>query len=326
MRELDFRHRESYYSDFKQQATLPHKFSQGGPGLAVGDANGDGRDDLFVGGAFPQSGRIYLQHADGLFEDTALSTGQNYEEDMGALFFDANSDGNQDLYVGSGGSEFEPGSKYYQDRLYLGDGTGSFTPAPERLPTMHTSTSVVTAADYDRDGDLDLFVGSRVRPTQYPVAPTSHLLENRDGQFVDVTESVAPGLQNAGLVTGALWTDIDGDQWRDLIVVGEWMPISVYENLNGRLVSVTDSVGLDETVGWWNSITSGDFDRDGDTDYVVGNLGRNALLKNAEAGPVRIHFGDFNGDDRTDPILSRYVQGTSVPVHFRNDLLRQVPR
>lgn len=324
-RGLNFRHRESYYSDFKQQATLPHKFSQGGPGLAVGDANGDGRDDLFVGGAFRQAGRVYLQRQDGSFDGSALSTRQNYEEDMGALFFDANGDGHQDLYVGSGGSEFKPGSKYYQDRLYLGDGTGDFRSASDRLPTMHTSTSVVTAADYDRDGDLDLFVGSRVRPTQYPVVPASHLLENRDGRFVDVTESVAPDLQKAGLVTGALWTDIDGDRWRDLVVVGEWMPISVYENRNGRLVNVTNSLGLDESVGWWNSITSGDFDRDGDTDYVVGNLGRNTLLKNTGAGPVRLHFGDFNGDGRTDPILSRYVQGTSVPVPFRNDLLRQVP-
>lgn len=324
-RGLDFRHRESYYSDFKQQATLPHKFSQGGPGLAVGDINRDGRDDLFVGGAFRQSGRVYVQQADGSFEGRALSTGQNYEEDMGALFFDANGDGHQDLYVGSGGSEFEPGSKFYQDQLYLNDSTGTFRLAPDRLPTMHTSTSVVTAADYDRDGDLDLFVGSRVRPTQYPVPPQSHLLENRDGTFVDVTESMAPALQNAGLVTGALWTDIDDDQWRDLIVVGEWMPISVYDNREGRLVPITDSVGLGETVGWWNGITSGDFDRDGDTDYVVGNLGRNTLLKNTEAGPVRVHFGDFNGDGRTDPLLSRYVQGTSVPVHFRNDLLRQVP-
>ena len=244
---------------------------------------------------------------------------------MGALFFDANGDGHQDLYVGSGGSEFKPGSPYYQDRLYLGDGTGNFTLAPDRLPTMHTSTSVVTAADYDRDGDLDLFVGSRVRPTQYPVPPESHLLENRDGTFVDVTASTAPALQNAGLVTGALWTDIDGDRWRDLIVVGEWMPISVYDNRNGRLVSVTDSVGLSGTVGWWKSITSGDFDRDADTAYVAGNLGHTTPLKNTEAGPVRVHFGDFNGDGRTDPILSRYVQGTSVPVPFRNDLLRQVP-
>ncbi|MCS4153308.1 hypothetical protein GGQ03_000565 [Salinibacter ruber] len=322
---LSFRHRESYYSDFKQQPLLPHKFSQGGPGLAVGDVNGDGREDLFVGGAFKQSGRVYLQQADGTFEGSVLSTGANYEEDMGALFFDANGDGNLDLYVASGGSEFEAGSKYYQDRLYLGDGTGDFTEAPDRLPLMHTSSSVVTAADYDRDGDLDLFVGSRVHPTQYPVSPESHLLENRGGRFVDVTESVAPTLQKVGLVTGALWTSIDGDPWRDLVVVGEWMPISVFENQGGRLAPVTDSVGLSNTVGWWNSITSGDFDRDGDTDYVVGNLGKNTLLKNTSSGPVRMHFGDFNGDGRTDPIISRHVGDTSYPIHFRNDVLRQLP-
>jgi hypothetical protein len=190
---------------------------------------------------------------------------------------------------------------------------------------MHTSTSAVTAADYDNDGDLDLFVGSRVTPKQYPRPPESHLLENRDGRFVDVTESIAPALKRAGMVTGALWTDVNGDRSRDLMVVGEWMPISVYVNQDGRLTEATDRLGLSNTVGWWNSLASGDFDRDGDTDYVAGNLGRNTLLKNTDAGPVRIHFDDFNGDGRTDPILSRYVQGTSVPVHFRNDLLRQLP-
>ena len=324
-RGLSFRHEDPYYSDFDAQPLLPHKFSRLGPGMAVGDVNGDGREDVFVGGAFRQSGRLYTQGPDGTFEGTALSGGNNYEEATGALFFDANGDGHEDLYVASGGNEYDRGSQYYQDRLFLGDGTGALEPAPDRLPTMTTSTSVVTAADYDRDGDLDLFVGGRVTPKQYPRPPRSHLLENRDGRFVDVTASVAPALQRAGMVTGALWTDVNNDGRRDLMVVGEWMPISVYVNEGGRLVPATDRLGLAGTVGWWNGLVSGDFDRDGDTDYVAGNLGRNTLLKNTEAGPVRLHFDDFNGDGRTDPILSRYVQGTSVPVPFRNDLLRQLP-
>jgi hypothetical protein len=322
---LSVRHAEAYYSDYKIQPLLPHKFSQLGPGIAVGDVNGDGREDAFVGGAFRQSGQLLLQQADGSFRRSTLESGNNYEEDTGTLFFDANGDGHLDLYVASGGSEFEPGSRYYQDRLYLGDGTGSFEHAPDRLPELRTSSSVVTAADFDRDGDLDLFVGSRLKPNQYPVAPRSHLLENRDGTFADVTQSVAPALQSPGLVTDALWTDVNADDWRDLIVVGEWMPITVLVNEEGRLSPATDALGLADTVGWWNSIASGDFDRDGDTDYVVGNLGRNTLLKNTEAGPVRIHYGDFNGDGRMDPVLSRYIQGTSVPVAFRNDLVRQLP-
>ncbi len=324
-RGLSFVHEDPYYSDFEAQPLLPHTFSQLGPGMAVRDVNDDGREDVFVGGAFRQSGRLYTQQPDGTFEGTALSDGDNYEETTGALFFDANGDDHTDLYVASGGNEYDQGSRYYQDRLFLGDGPGAFEPAPDRLPTMTTSSSVVTAADYDRDGDLDLFVGGRVTPKQYPRPPRSHLLENRDGRFVDVTASAAPALQRAGMVTGALWTDVNDDGWRDLMVVGEWMPISVYVNEEGQLTPATDRLGLAGTVGWWNSLVSGDFDRDGDTDYVAGNLGQNTLLQNNEAGPVRVHFDDFNGDGRTDPILSRYVQGTSVPVPFRNDLLRQLP-
>jgi len=324
-RGLTFRHEDPYYSDFKAQPLLPHKLSQPGPGLAVGDVNGDGREDVFAGGAFRQSSRLYTQQPDGTFEGRALSEGDNFEETTGALFFDANGDGHTDLYVARGGNEFDTGSKYYQDQLFLGDGTGALTPAPDRLPAMTTSSSVVTAADYDRDGDLDLFVGGRVTPKQYPRPPRSHLLENRDGRFVDVTANVAPALRRPGMVTDALWTDVNGDGWRDLMVVGEWIPLSLFTNEKGRLTPAPDSLGLSGTVGWWNSIVSGDFDRDGDTDYVAGNLGRNTLLQNTESGPVRVHFDDFNADGRTDPILSRYVRGTSVPVAFRNDLLRQLP-
>lgn len=324
-RSIQFKHEEQHYNDFKIQPLLPHKYSQNGPGLAVGDVNGDSLDDFFVGGAFEQSGKLYIQREDGTFGGSNISSGSNYEEDMGALFFDANGDGHQDLYVASGGSEFEVGSEYYQDRLYLGDGEGNFSHAPNALPEMRSSSSVVAAGDYDRDGDLDLFVGGRVVPNHYPTVPESHLLENRGGTFVDVTRQVAPALKRAGLLAAALWTDFDNDGWLDLIVVGEWMPITVFENQSGRLINVTGRVGLSQTVGWWNSIAAGDFDRDGDTDYVAGNLGLNTSLKNRPEGPVRMHVSDFNGDGRVDAVISRFVEGESYPVHFRDDMIAQLP-
>jgi hypothetical protein len=324
-RSVEFKHDEQHYNDFRNQPLLPHKYSQGGPGLAVGDVNEDGLDDFYVGGAFEQAGRLYLQREDGTFEGRDLSLGNNYEEDMGALFFDANGDGHLDLYVASGGSEFKVGSQYYQDRLYLGDGTGALRYAPDALPKVTSSSSVVVAGDYDRDGDLDLFVGGRVVPNHYPTAPRSYLLENREGTFVDVTKQVAPGLKKPGLVRDALWTDFNNDGLLDLIVVGEWMPITVFKNQGRRLVNVTGDIGLEQTVGWWNSIAAGDFDQDGDTDFVAGNLGLNTKLKNKPDGPVRMHVNDFNDDGRVDAVISRFTEGTSYPVHFRDEMIAQMP-
>lgn len=332
-RAIHFVHTEKHYDDFKIQPLLPHKYSQNGPGLAVGDVNGDDLDDFYVGGAFSQAGSVFLQRRDGSFHEADVSGGlktvvsgdRYYEEDMGALFFDANGDSHLDLYVVSGGSEFDPDSKYYQDRLYLGDGKGGFLQDSSALPDLRSSGSTVIAGDFDRDGDLDLFVGGRVVPGQYPAAPDSYVLENRGGRFVDVTERVGPALRNIGLVTAALWTDFNGDQWPDLVLVGEWMPITFFQNREGVLVNVTEQMGTSNTVGWWNSIVAGDFDRDGDSDYVAGNLGLNTTLRNRPEGPVRAYVKDFNRDGRLDAVLSRYVDAESYPVHFRDDFLRQMP-
>lgn len=322
---IDFKHVEEDFIDFRIQPLLPHKFSKLGPGLAVGDVNGDGLDDFFVGGAFEQSGQIFLQNPNGSFNGRDLESGDNYEKDMGALFLDINGDGHEDLYVASGGSEFRTGSEYYQDRVYFGDGNGGFIRQEDILPSLTSSTSVVTAADFDRDGSKEIFVGGRVLSNQYPTPPESYILSFQDGRFVDVTELVAPGLKNIGLVTSATWTDFNNDNWPDLVVAGEWMPITFFENREGTFENVTHELGLSNTVGWWNSIIPGDFNQDGYTDYAAGNLGLNSTLQNTETGNVQITFGDFNKDGLTDPVISQMLNGVRKPVHLKDDMLLQMP-
>ncbi len=323
--QMDFIHTEENFIDFNIQPLLPHKFSRTGPGIAVGDMNKNGLDDFFIGGGFGQSGRVFLQNMDGTFTGHDLDPGSAYEKDTGALLFDANGNGHLDLYVASGGSEFAPGSQYYRDRLYFGDGTGKFTHISDALPDIRGSSSVVVAADIDQDGSLELFVGSRVVPNHYPKKPEIFILKYAGGRYKDITEEVAPGLKNIGMVTSAIWSDYNNNGWKDLILVGEWMPVTVFENRNGSLVNVTADLGLAETVGWWNSITAADFNQDGFTDYVAGNLGLNSLLRNRENGPVMMHIGDFNGNGITDPLISRVVHGERYLVHLRDDLVLQIP-
>ncbi len=322
--QIAYQHQESHYADFKVQPLLPHKLSQNGPGLAVGDMNGDGREDFFIGGAFKQSGQLMFQQKDGRFVSLPLTTQTQYEEDMGALLFDADQDHDLDLYVVSGGNEFPAQSPYYQDRLYLNDGQGHFTLAPSALPQRYVSGSCVVAADYDQDGDLDLFVGGRLLPQQYPASGQSQLLENQGGHFTDVTVEKAPGLQQAGMVSAALWTDYNNDHQVDLILAGEWMPITVFQNNKGRLSDVTEALGLSSTTGWWNSLHAADFDQDGDTDYVLGNLGLNSRYQTSAAHPLQIHMADFNDDGRQEAILSTLQQGKRYPIHPRDDMLQQI--
>jgi enediyne biosynthesis protein E4 len=231
---IDFRHEEIPYNDFSISPLLPQKYSRLGPGLAVGDINGNNREDFFVGGAYRQSGELFIQNADGSFHSKLLTEDPKREEDMGALFFDFDQNGNNDLYVVSGSSEYGLTSKYYQDRLYINDGEGNFKLSEGILPRTVSSGSVVIAADYNRNGYLDLFRGGRIGLTFYPNPVRSYLFENKNGEsFEDVTESVAPDLSEIGLVTDALWTDVNNNGWPDLIVVGEWMPITIFINENG---------------------------------------------------------------------------------------------
>ena len=326
-RGLVYRHEEYEVVDFKETPLLPHTYSQNGPGLAVGDADGNGLDDVFVGADLERERVLFMQTAPGRFAARPLPIDTLYD-DMGALFFDAEGDGDQDLYIVSGGSLAPTGSALYQDRLYLNDGNGDFSRAAEALPELKASGSVVTATDYDHDGDLDLFVGGRVRPWLYPLPPRSYLLRNDSEagqvQFTDATEELAPGLAEIGLVTDALWTDFDNDDRVDLVVVGEWMPITFFKNEDGRFTGGTAAAGLPNTAGWWNSLTAGDFDRDGDVDYVAGNLGRNTRYAASPSEPVRVHAKDFDKNARLDPVLSHYIQGTNYPAHGRDEMTAQI--
>jgi len=319
---IDFVHRETEYADFKIEPLLPHKFSEGGPGLAVGDVNNDGLEDVFIGGAYKQSGVFFLQQRNGRFKPQPLDAGEKFEEDMGALLFDADGDKDLDLYVVSGGNEFTAESPYYQDRLYLNDGRAHFTRRPEALPPTVGSGSCVVGADYDGDGDTDLFVGGRLTPHRYPQPGQSYLLRNDGGKFSDVTDEVAAGLREAGLVTAAQWTDVDKDNHPDLIVVGEWMPVKVFRNTGGRFVPSE----VPGSTGWWNSIDAADFDEDGDTDYVLGNLGLNTRYKTSPVEPVGIYVNDLNKDGVPEAMVGYYLQGVNRPAYPRDDLMLQAPQ
>ncbi|MCH8904833.1 MAG: VCBS repeat-containing protein [Bacteroidetes bacterium] len=324
---ITFIHKENNFDDYKNQSLLPHKMSQFGPIITVGDVNYDGNQDFYVGGAAGESGALFIQNSYEHFTEHVDQPWQNdaANEDIGAIFFDADNDLDLDLYVVSGGNEFESTSNLLQDRLYVNDGAGNFTHNEELLPEMLTSGSCVIAADYDGDGDQDLFIGGRVVPGKYPLAPRSYILRNENGRFSDVTEEIAPELVNAGMVTSAIWTDFDGDGQTDLMVVGEWMPVSFYRNNNGNFENITQDLGFENSTGWWNKIVQGDFDQDGDMDYVVGNLGLNYKYKATEEEALHIYCHDFDRSGSLDIVLGYYNQGTCYPVRGRQCTSEQMP-
>lgn len=323
---IQYRHRENTFVDFKLQPTLPHMHSRNGPGVAVGDVNGDGLEDFFVGGATGSSGAMFVQKRDGTFGRMTTVADSVFEQ-LGVLLFDADNDNDLDLYVVSGGSEEGRESELYQDQLYLNDGGGVLTSALGALPADRSSGSCVVASDYDRDGDLDLFVGGRIVPGAYPMSAGSFLLRNdsRQGQckFTDVSEEVE-GLHLVGLVATALWSDFDNDGWTDLIVAGEFMPLTFYRNDKGKLTNATDKTDLEHTSGWWNSLVGGDFDNDGDIDYIAGNQGLNSHFHTTPEEPLCIHASDYNKDGRLDPVMSYFDQGVRYVGHSRDNLIDQI--
>lgn len=329
-----FNHYERSFDDFGLQASLPIKLSTLGPGMACGDVDGDGDEDVYLGGAAGYTGALFLNDdsqlltpaSNSLFEEDSAFGDAFRSEDMGCLLFDADGDADLDIYVVSGGVEHGSDNHLLQDRLYLNDGKGNFADATkDRLPIDLSSGSVVAAADFDGDGDLDLFVGNRVVAGKYPTAGSSKLLRNDGGRFEDVTALVADDLKSAGMVTSAIWSDVDNDGKPDLIVSTEWGPIRLFVNDGGKLIDQTAESGLKLHTGWWNGIAAGDFDNDGDTDFVVSNFGRNSLFHASQSEPAVLYYGAFEQSSDFQIVEASYESGELVPVRDLEYSIAQVP-
>jgi len=318
-----FVHQDKKFQDFLIQITMPERMSQEGPGIAVGDINGDNKEDFVVGNGRFSSTECYIQSDSGTFNQHPLMDTLD-REDMGLLLFDADQDGDKDLYISSGSYEMKANSDLLNDRLYLNDGMGNFKYDKDALPENFVAGSAVIAADIDSDGDLDLFVGGRILPQAYPLPVKSTILINEGGTFKDATRDWCPELMQAGMVTAALWSDYDNDNKIDLIIAGDWMPVRIFRNSGDRLEEVTSGIGLENTQGWWNSVAAADFDRDGDMDYVAGNQGLNMKYKPLPGKPVKIFAKDFDNNGLTDNVITAWREGEYYPVHLRNDLSRQL--
>jgi hypothetical protein len=335
--DVKYKHEQRDFIDFNIQKLLPHKFTEYGPALAVGDVNGDQLDDIVIGGSTSHSPTLLFQQSDGRFHQRSLlaDSAAKIYDDMGILLFDADNDGDLDLYIASGGYEAKAGSNAYEDRLYINDSKGNFTIDNASLPKNFTSKSCVRAADFDKDGDLDLFIAGRVEPWSYP-KPVSSVIYRNDSKpgavkFTDVTPSIAKSLNNLGLVCDAIWTDFDNDGWQDLILTGEWMPLTMIKNNKGIFEDVTNSTGVAGKKGWWTSIVPGDFDNDGDMDYIAGNMGLNSFYKASVDYPVRMYGKDFNNDGNYDAVPTLYLptsqenpEKKEFPAQVRDDLIKQM--
>lgn len=326
---IDFMHHENDFVDFDRDKLIYHMLSTEGPKVTKGDVNGDGLDDFFIGGAKDFAGALFIQTAEGTFKRTNKNVFEldKISEDLGSVFFDADNDNDLDLYVCSGGSEFSSISNAYIDRLYVNDGNGNFVKSNQPLPTTDMeSTSVVKAADFDNDGDIDLFVGVRTQSFSYGLPMNGYILSNDGrGKFSNVTSSIAPSLTNVGMITDATWTDIDKDGDFDLLVVGEYMPIKVFVNERGKLIDKTDESVLQLTNGWWNRIKAADLDNDGDVDFVVANHGLNSRFKASEQKPLCMYVNDFDKNGTIEQIICTFNGDISYPMVLRHDLTAQIP-
>jgi hypothetical protein len=329
---------ESDYIDFDVERLLPHKLSQYGPGLAVADVDGNGLDDIFIAGSQECPARFLMQQRDGTFIGKELPMpvliNMPKYQNMGVLLFDADGDGKPDLYCANGGNRYAANTGSYQDLFYINDGKGNFRADTTALPMNHASKSCVKAVDFDHDGDLDLFIGARVLPGKYPL-PVSSFIYRNDSEpgrvhFTDVTDSVAKDLLNIGMICDATWTDFDNDGWTDLVVAGEWMPLTFLKNDHGKFVNITDQSGVKQEIGWWNSIAAGDFDNDGDIDYIAGNLGLNSFYRASAEHPVSIYAKDFDKNGSFDALITLFLpDGNGImreyPAASRDDIIKQLP-
>jgi hypothetical protein len=313
----EIEHRETPFDDFAQQPLLPFKLSESGPVMEWADVDGNGHEDVYVGGAKGVAGRLFVNSASGEFNERAVPAFDHDRdcEDTDAVFVDADGDGDRDLFVVSGSVEHEPDHAAYRDRLYFNDGKGGFTKAADdALPDLRDSGSVAAACDFDKDGDEDLFVGNRCLPGQYPLPPKNHLLVNNKGQFQDGTPEA---IGDAGMAIDAVWSDVNDDGWQDLMLTTDWGPVRLFANQNGQLVEKTAEAGLAERLGWWKAIAAGDFDEDGDADFVATNVGRNTKYRATAEKPELLLYGDMDGSGRPQLIEARYEGSTLYP---RRDL------
>jgi len=328
---FNFQHAEEQLVDFKIQYLLPHQVSKQGPFLTKGDVNGDGLEDVFIGGNRQSPGKLFLQSADGHFTLSASQPWQSHYTavDEGCLLFDADNDNDLDLYIVKGGSDHRPGDEKYQHQLYINEGKGVFSFAPQALPLLVASGSCISAADYDKDGDLDLFIGGRIIPGLYPSPTRSFLLRNESKPgtpvFKYADEQKDSVLLRPGMVTTAVWADINKDSWPDLIIAGEFMPVTVFENQKGILKLQSKKYGTDTTSGWWNKLIADDIDGDGDIDLIAGNIGLNTQFKVSQQEPATIYYGDFDNNGSMDPLFTYYIQHKKYAYASLDELVEQLP-
>jgi hypothetical protein len=323
---LNYTHSENNFVDFNIQPLIPHGVSTQGPKLAVADVNGDGFDDFFICGAKGQPGKLFQQTKTGTFfsSNENLFTTDAFCEDVNAVFFDADNDNDTDLYVISGGNEATGSDSSLLDRLYINDGKGNFSRA--MLPALYENKSLAVPADFDHDGDIDLFVGGRVVAKEYGKIPQSYLLlNNGKAGFTIASENICPGLKNIGMVTGAVWSDIDRDGWVDLIIAGEWMPVTVYKNEKGRLRNATSEFGLQHTTGLWTTLTSIDMDKDGYEDLLAGNWGENSKLRASNEFPFELYTGDIDGNGSMEQIMCIEKNGAYYTFAAKEEMEKLIP-
>ena len=324
---LPYKRVEDRFDDFNSQPLIPHQISTCGPKIAVADINGDGLDDFFICGGIRQTGALFCQLSSGKFKqcNKEIFEKDSLYEDADAVFFDANGDGYKDLFVLGGGNQYPDGSVNLTDRLYLNDGKGNFRRS-FTIPTILENKSVVIEGDFDHDGDLDLFIGGSAVAGRYGESPASYLLLNDGkGNFSIADESKAPGLRHIGMVTGAVWTDIDRDGWDDLVIVGEWMPITVFKNNQGMLSNITYTLGLQHTTGLWTTIKSSDLDGDGFEDLLIGNWGENSKLHASGKFPLKLYTGDIDKNGISDQLLAIEKNGNYYSFLGKDELEKHFP-